>query len=359
VTDKPRIALLYDVPDWAFHNVTRNVSRVANGFDFSQYSKVEWFHTPVAHEIAQKADVIVFLWRFDALAFLDSLDETSWARLLGPDRPKLVAIVYDHLYQDAASISEIGDPFLVCDIVCSSSERLQRIYDAAPHLPDIFSVLADGVDLTRFHPKNVRPAKCKPLSIGWVGNSNWGRDFGTDLKGRRTVFDVALSILKDRNLQFESLIADRAEIRIPFEDMPAFYSNLDVLVCTSAMEGTPNPVLEAMASGVAIVSTDVGIVPDVLGTLQSQFVLDERDPVAFANALQRLIDDNELHRSLCEENARHREQISWESRGPRWKEMVETAMDMPGNGDDRCSEALKRYQRVPWRNPKYNKMIGG
>ncbi|WZB73295.1 glycosyltransferase family 4 protein [Achromobacter xylosoxidans] len=43
--------------------------------------------------------------------------------------------------------------------------------------------------------------------------------------------------------------------------MPAYYNSLDLYVCPSAIEGTPNPVLEAMACGVPVISTDVGIVP--------------------------------------------------------------------------------------------------
>jgi glycosyltransferase involved in cell wall biosynthesis len=44
----------------------------------------------------------------------------------------------------------------------------------------------------------------------------------------------------------------------------AFYHRIDLLAVTSIAEGTPNPVLEAMACGVPVVSTPVGHVPELI-----------------------------------------------------------------------------------------------
>jgi glycosyltransferase involved in cell wall biosynthesis len=346
----PKITILYDIKDWAFHNVAQNVSAVTSGFEYSLYGKADWNGQPLASEIVKDADVIVFLWRFDLLTFLDSLDEASWERMLSPNRPALVAMVYDHLHQDLEMITKLGDPYPVCDLVCASSERLGRTYNETPHLPDIFCTLSDGVNLDRFFPLEERSSSEKPLSIGWVGNSAWGKHFGTDLKGRRGIFDVALSMLEARGLPFDTQVADSAETRIPVDEMPGFYRNLDVLACTSAIEGTPNPVLEAMASGVAVVSTDVGIVAQSLGEEQSRFILADRNAEAFAEAFTQLITDRELHKSLCQENISRRDLISWKSRGPLWNKMFKEAMTRrKERGDGSSSEALARYKATPWR----------
>jgi glycosyltransferase involved in cell wall biosynthesis len=54
-----------------------------------------------------------------------------------------------------------------------------------------------------------------------------------------------------------------------WKDMPRFYQGIDVLVCTSRVEGGPMPVLEALASGVpVVVPRGVGIIdelPDLPG----------------------------------------------------------------------------------------------
>jgi len=51
-------------------------------------------------------------------------------------------------------------------------------------------------------------------------------------------------------------------------DMPAIYGAIDVAVLTSLNEGTPVTLIEAMASGKAVVATDVGGVRDLMGGVQ-------------------------------------------------------------------------------------------
>lgn len=48
------------------------------------------------------------------------------------------------------------------------------------------------------------------------------------------------------------------------DNMPAVYADLDVLALSSWNEGTPVPIIEALVSGCAVVSTDVGGVADLL-----------------------------------------------------------------------------------------------
>lgn len=63
---------------------------------------------------------------------------------------------------------------------------------------------------------------------------------------------------------------------IPHYRMPQFYSKIDCYICASLHEGTPNPVLEAMACGVPVITTNVGVVEECFGTLQKNFIMKER-----------------------------------------------------------------------------------
>ena len=67
-------------------------------------------------------------------------------------------------------------------------------------------------------------------------------------------------------------LRDRKDIDIlmacglPRGEMPAWYHEIDIYVCTSRAEGTPLPLLEAMASGKIVITTSVGIVPEISST---------------------------------------------------------------------------------------------
>ncbi|MEZ5501575.1 MAG: glycosyltransferase family 4 protein [Halioglobus sp.] len=325
---RPKVALFYDVRGWAFHNVARSIARVgARDFQFQLLGRDDWFGTPeIAANAVLQSDIAVFLWRFDLLAFLETLDDAAWAKVTAPGRPAIVTIVYDHLYQSAQDLAQFGDPFNLSDAVAACSERLRAEYGEQPHLPDISHVVPDGVDLGRFSPEGRARRTGRPLRIGWVGNSAWGSTVGTDLKGMHSVFLPALARLRAAGLEMEERVADRADRQVPWAAMPDYYRNIDVLVCTSAIEGTPNPVLEAMASGVAVVTTDVGIVRQVLGPAQEEFVVHGRTPDAVAAALAQLIRDPSQVERLQKENCERRATLAWENRWPLWRDLLVEAM---------------------------------
>ncbi len=108
--------------------------------------------------------------------------------------------------------------------------------------------------------------------------------------------------------------ADRAVGFIPHKEMAAYYSEIDVLVCVSKIEGTPNPILEAVACGVPVISTDVGIVPEVLGRLQRELILPERSVEALMAALIRINIDRSLLAQISAENTKIIESWDWSRR---------------------------------------------
>jgi glycosyltransferase involved in cell wall biosynthesis len=91
-------------------------------------------------------------------------------------------------------------------------------------------------------------------------------------------------------------IADRVRFLGWRRDLAAIYAATDVFLLTSRNEGTPVALIEAMASGVPGVSTDVGGVKDVITSDAVGARVPDGDPDALAAPIVRYLGDRELRR---------------------------------------------------------------
>jgi glycosyltransferase involved in cell wall biosynthesis len=91
-------------------------------------------------------------------------------------------------------------------------------------------------------------------------------------------------------------IADRVRFTGSLEnsELPALYGAANVAVNSSLVDNFPISLLEAMASGVPIVSTNVGGIPYLVEHERTALLVPPRNPVALANAVLRLFDDRSL-----------------------------------------------------------------
>lgn len=77
----------------------------------------------------------------------------------------------------------------------------------------------------------------------------------------------------------------------------------DVIVSPSRLEGGPLVVLEAMMMGLPVVSTDVGMVSEWMRSGQDGLIVPPNDPLALASAIESLLLDSSLRRSIGEHAA--------------------------------------------------------
>lgn len=77
-------------------------------------------------------------------------------------------------------------------------------------------------------------------------------------------------------------------------DLSPYYTLADVAVLPSHSEGSPNVLLEAMASGLPIVATAVGGVPEIVQHEREALLVQKKNPSALARAIERLFDDPAL-----------------------------------------------------------------
>lgn len=78
------------------------------------------------------------------------------------------------------------------------------------------------------------------------------------------------------------------------EDLEAVLPELDVVICSSRNEGTPVVLIEAMAAGVPVVSTDVGGVGDLIQHGETGWLVPAGDAAALARGLNALLTDPAL-----------------------------------------------------------------
>jgi glycosyltransferase involved in cell wall biosynthesis len=72
-------------------------------------------------------------------------------------------------------------------------------------------------------------------------------------------------------------------------DMSLIYREADIFVLTSDYEGTPNVILEAMASGLPVVAPRVGGIPDLVQDHQTGYLTDGNDAIQMQQALGKLV----------------------------------------------------------------------
>ncbi len=107
----------------------------------------------------------------------------------------------------------------------------------------------------------------------------------------------------ERRAELEALV-DRLGIRgsVVFmgwrRDMVSVYADLDVVALTSLNEGSPVALIEAMASGRAVISTAVGGVPEVVIDGVTGLTVPPSDPEAMAEGILKLLRDRNLAERL-------------------------------------------------------------
>lgn len=165
-------------------------------------------------------------------------------------------------------------------------------------------VVPNGIDTERFTPKGPESdlIDAEGPVVLFVGRFAEGKRPWLAVEAFAEVLaeypDVELYLCGDGALR-EDLEAQVAELEIgesvtflghvPYDEMPTVYRSGDVLVLPSRAEGVPRTVLEAMASGLEIVMSDLDQVTSMLG--ERGHVVADAGNESFADGLFEAIED--------------------------------------------------------------------
>ena len=294
----------------------------------------------------------------DCIPFARRWDPVALGRLAGLMRRRRIDVVHSHMYRSnvpaavAARIAGVAhvwaqvhnvntwetarqravDRFLCRwrEGIIAVSENVRRdVIDQLRVSPEKVRLLYNGVDLQRFGSGEGReairmelgadPEDVVFLMAGRMVEQKRPGDFlelaryflakerePGDGKATRFWFLGDGPKLEDLRRAAESLpMSESLRFLGRRDDVERVMAGADVFVMCSVKEGFSNALLEAMASGLAIIATGVGGNAEALGEGEAGLIVPPLDPSALRRAAGRIVPDSALRRTLSEK-AKHR-----------------------------------------------------
>jgi len=183
-----------------------------------------------------------------------------------------------------------------------------------------------GVDATRATPADVDAVRVRhgldrPFVL-FVGTVEPRKNLGAVLDAARTLRgrDIDLVLVgpdgwnEDLDGRIRALTAEGVRVRrlgfVPADDLPGLYAGCEAFCYPSLREGFGMPVLEAMAQGAPIVTSDGTATAEVAG--DAALLVDPRDHEAVGAALARLLDDVDLAADLSRRGVARAATFTWD-----------------------------------------------
>ena len=103
-----------------------------------------------------------------------------------------------------------------------------------------------------------------------------------------------------------------------FNEVANLYKALDLYLVTSRIEGGPQAILESMASGVPLVSTKVGMAPDVIIDGENGFLTQVEDVEEIVKKARMVLDNQNLREKIATNALATVKDYSWENISQRY-----------------------------------------
>ena len=270
---KPKLLLLADVRWWAFdQNLQDMAEYCSEEFDFSFAYVGEWGSKHHLAPSMQGYDVVFspyHRWEIEHLL--------PMARTLGSLRAQW-------MFPERKRSPEQKEFDVVNSYAGYHVVTAKNYTEYHPHCPRVV-YLTNPVNTRRFRePTSIVGA----VVVEWNGNARHDNLMREDVKGFMSIIQPAC-----RKAGIPIVAAEYNTSRRMPKDMPAFYRQANVAVCASLYEGASNSTMEAMASGLALITTDVGNHREMYESQmaaygESGIMLVDRSVDAFAKALASL-----------------------------------------------------------------------
>jgi glycosyltransferase involved in cell wall biosynthesis len=180
------------------------------------------------------------------------------------------------------------------------------------------AVIENGIDMSRYSgvtPAGLRSALGLPgtaVLVGSIGNLRRAKGYETLLNAAQAVCaaspDIHFVIAGDtegglfpelQQLRAQLSLADRVHFLGLRSDVAAILADVDLFVLSSHTEGFSLALVEAMASGRAVIATRSGGPERIINTPQAGILVPSGNPQALATEIRRLLADGTLRNQLA------------------------------------------------------------
>lgn len=235
---------------------------------------------------------------------------------------------------------EAGEAKLANSSIAISENMTGKIWENHGYRPHFLPV---GIDVSRFNPKiEGFPERSKYLAgfeklIITVGRIEPRKDYPTLVAAAR--------IIKQKSYRYRFLIVgdgiDRDKIGQAIksfglaeevlmlgavsEDLKAkLYRACDLFVLPTLYEGFGIVFIEAMASGLPIISTEVGAVPEVVKA--AGVLVEPQNPKKLAETIAKVLEDKDLCSNLSQEAINISGNYNWDKLIPKYEDVYNSVI---------------------------------
>jgi len=186
--------------------------------------------------------------------------------------------------------------------------------------PEKFIVSSCGIELDRFYRTPLQKRSSDEIVVCWAGRAVLVKNL--------PMFIKAAGILQEKRVPVRCVIAGDGETlkecrklasdlqlcNIQFlgfrQDLPEIFAASNLFILTSLNEGFGRVIIEAMASGLPVIATCVGGVPEIIYEGINGFLIPSDDEKQLADAIEKLVINESLRKQIGSNNKKVAEYYS-------------------------------------------------
>lgn len=185
-----------------------------------------------------------------------------------------------------------------------------------------------GVDIRKFHPANTQRV-AQPLRFVFLGSVSARKGIPLLVAAWQSLGlkDCELWIIGPVTSQARALIPLLPGLRVlgkhPHEELPRLLRQCDVLIFPSYCEGFGLVLLEALASGLPVITTEATAGPDLIQNGTEGFIIQSGDLDELCHSMKFFADNPEKLGAISEAARSCAEKFTWNAYGDRWNQLLE------------------------------------